>query len=348
MRGTRNLLRHLLLVLPVLVAAPGAPAAATDSDPQVNVYSARKEALIKPLLNRFTEQSGIRVNLVTGKADALLKRLESEGTNTPADVLITVDAGRLHRAKTAGLLTPVSSAVLEQMIPPPYRDPDGLWFGLSLRLRPLMISRDRVDPAALSRYEDLADPAWRNKICVRSSDNIYNQSLVASMIAAHGEAGTEKWARGLVANFARPPRGGDRDQIKAVAAGECDIALANTYYLGRMENSKKQEERMAAASVFILWPNQQGRGAHVNVSGAGVVRYAPHPGNAVKLLVFLVSDEAQRFYADSNYEYPVRSGVKANDTLRAWGEFKAESLNVSVLGENNAAAVMLMDRAGWK
>jgi iron(III) transport system substrate-binding protein len=211
-----------------------------------------------------------------------------------------------------------------------------------------MISRDRVDPAALSRYEDLADPAWRNKICVRSSDNIYNQSLVASMIAAHGEAGTEKWARGLVANFARPPRGGDRDQIKAVAAGECDIALANTYYLGRMENSKKQEERMAAASVFILWPNQQGRGAHVNVSGAGVVRYAPHPGNAVKLLEFLVSDEAQRFYADSNYEYPVRSGVKANDTLRAWGEFKAESLNVSVLGENNAAAVMLMDRAGWK
>lgn len=338
--------RFLLALSLLLAAVPFPPAAVADSE--VNVYSARKEALIKPLLDRFTEQTGITVNLVTGKADALLKRLESEGANTPADVLITVDAGRLHRAKAAGLFKPVSSTVLQQAIPTAYRDPDNQWFGLSLRLRPIMISRDRVAAGTLTRYEDLADPAWRKKVCVRSSNNIYNQSLVAAMIAAHGEAKAEQWARGLVANFARPPRGGDRDQIHAVAAGECDVALANTYYLGRMENSKKPEERAAASSVSILWPNQQDRGAHVNVSGAGVVRHAPHPGNATRLLEFLVSNEAQQYYADSNYEYPVKPGVAANETLNAWGDFRAEALNVSVLGENNAAAVMLMDRAGWK
>lgn len=316
---------------------------------EVNLYSARQEYLIKPLLDRFSEQTGINVNLVTGNADALLQRLRSEGRNSPADVLLTVDAGRLHRAREAGVLQPVESQLLNDVVPAHFRDPDGYWYGLSVRARPIMYSIERVDPQTLSTYEDLAGPEWNDRICIRSSGNIYNQSLVASMIAAHGAERTESWARDFVDNFARDPEGGDRDQIRGVANGECDIAIANTYYLGYMlsdEADPAQQE--AARKVAVFWPNQQGRGAHVNVSGAGVTTAAPNRDNAIRLLEFLVDEDSQRWYAERNHEYPVREGVPVSDTLESWGEFRADSLNLSRLGELNREAVMIMDRAGWK
>jgi len=329
----------------VLALAMAASAAAADI---VNLYSARKEHLIKPLLERFEAQSGIRVNLVTGNADALLQRLEREGRNTPADLFITVDAGRLHRAKAAGVLQAVRSKALERAIPAQYRDPEGYWFGLSLRARPIMYAKDRVEPGALSTYQALAQERWRGRICIRSSSNIYNQSLVASMIAVNGVEATERWARALVQNFARPPAGGDTDQIEAVAAGQCDIAIANTYYLGRMLNAGDPETRRAARKIGVFWPNQAGRGAHVNVSGAGVTGAAPHRDNAVRLLEFLVTDEGQRWYAEVNNEYPVKPDVPWSGTVRGWGRFRADDINLSRLGELNAEAVKLMDRAGWR
>ncbi len=316
---------------------------------EVNLYSARKEALIKPLLDEFSQKTGIKVNLVTGKADALLKRLETEGANTPADVLITVDAGRLHRAKIAELLQPVSSDVLQESVPASYRDPDNYWFGLSLRARPIMYAIGKLDPSTLTSYEELAEPRWKGKICVRSSSNIYNQSLVASMIVAIGEQQTEQWARALVANLARPPKGGDRDQIRAAAAGQCTIAIANTYYLARMATSKKgQRAREVAGKIGIIWPNQKGRGTHINVSGAGVTKFAKHKDNAIKLLEFLVGGEAQRLYADSNHEYPVKAGMEPSEILKQWGTFEGDSVNLSLLGKYNSTAVKLMDRAGWR
>ena len=334
------------LAAAVLVVFAGAIPALAD---EVNLYSARKEALIKPVLDEFTRQTGITINLVTAKADALLARLGSEGKLTPADLFITVDAGRLYRARSAGLFQPITSPILQAAVPAHFRDPDGLWYGLSVRARPIMYVKGKVDPASLSRYEDLAEAKWKDRICVRSSGSIYNQSLVASMIAADGVADTEKWARGLVRNFARPPSGGDRDQIKAAAAGQCDIVLANTYYLAGMLNDKKNDaQRAAAEKMGIIWPNQSDRGAHVNVSGGGVIKYAKNRENAIKLLEFLVSDESQQWYAESNHEYPVKPGVRISDTLKGFGEFKADTINLSALGENNAAAVKLMDRAGWR
>lgn len=328
----------------VLMALP----ALGMADDEVNLYSARKEELIKPLLDRFTEQTGIRVNLVTGKADALLKRLQSEGMSSPADLLITTDAGRLHRAKVAGVTRAVASETLNTAIPASYRDPGGHWFGLSLRARPILYVRDRVDPSALSTYEALTAPEWKGRICIRSSNNIYNQSLVASLIAADGEESTETWAKGLVANLARPPKGGDRDQIKAAAAGQCDVAIANTYYLAGMLASKDEAQRSAAERMAVFWPNQDGRGTHVNVSGAAVTKAAKNTDAAVKLLEYLASDEAQQWYAKSNGEYPLRSDIPVSETLAAWGEFKADDLGLAKLGELNGTAVRLMDRAGWK
>ena len=335
-----------LLGLGSLVLVLGAPAAQAAGE--VNVYSARKEELIKPLLDRFTAETGIRVNLVTGKADELITRLKSEGRNSPADLLITVDAGNLYRAKELGLFQKVESPALAQAVPAAYRDPGMTWVGLSLRARPIMYAKDRVSPAELSTYEDLADPKWKGRVCIRSSSNIYNQSLVASMIAQRGEAAVEEWARGLVANMARPPQGGDRDQIKAAAAGVCDLAVANTYYLGGMLTDADPAQREAAAKVAVFWPNQKDRGTHVNVSGAGVTAAAKHKVEAVRLLEYLVTDEAQRWYAEVNIEYPVKPGVVWSETLESWGRFKADEINMGKLGEYNAAAVKLMDRAGWK
>lgn len=316
--------------------------------PELNLYSARKEALIQPLLERFTEQTGIKVNLVTGKADALLKRLTSEGRNSPADILLTTDAGRLYRAKAAGVTQPFDSESLNTLVPASYRDPEGHWVGLSVRSRPIIYVKGKVDPAELTSYEALSEPKWKRRICIRSSSNIYNQSLIASLIAANGKAETESWAKGFVANLARPPKGGDRDQIKAAAAGQCDIAIANTYYLAGMLNSNKADQVAAAGKMAVFWPNQNGRGAHVNISGAAITRSSKNVDAALKLLEFLASDSSQQWYAEVNGEYPVRQGVAVGETLKAWGEFKADTLNLGRLGELNAEAVMLMDRAGWR
>ena len=315
---------------------------------EVNLYSARKQALIKPLLEQFTHNTGIRVNLVTGKADTLIKRLEIEGKNTPADMLLTVDAARLMRAKDLGLFQAVESDSVNETIPSQYRDADNHWFGLSLRSRVIVYASDRVSPESLASYEQLAESQWKNRICVRSSSNIYNQSLVASLIAHKGVQMTEAWAAALVNNFARNPKGGDRDQIKAVVAGVCDIALVNTYYLAGMLNSNQPAEAEIARQVSLFWPNQQGRGAHMNVSGVGILKYARHVNEARQLLEYLISDEAQKWYNDTNYEFPVKVDIDSRDILSNWGDFKQDGLNLSELGKHNAAAVLLMDRAGWK
>lgn len=336
----------LLLTSSLLLGA--APVVHAEDDKLVHLYSARKEALIKPVLDKFTEQTGIEVKLITSKADALLKRLQTEGRNSPADVLLTTDAGRLHRAREAGVLQPIKSEVLNRAVPENYRDVDGYWYGLSLRARPIVYAKDRVKPEQLSTYEALAEPAMKGRVCIRSSNNIYNQSLVASMISTRGEAATEAWATDFVKNFARPPKGGDRDQIKAVAAGQCDVAVVNTYYLGVMLSSGTDDERAAAQKVAVFWPNQDGRGTHVNVSGAGVTAHARHRENAIKLIEFLASPEVQSWYARVNHEYPVVDGVESSDLLKDWGEFKADNINLTELGRLNADALRLMDRAGWR
>lgn len=323
-------------------------AASVLSAAEVNVYSARQENLIKPILDRFAEQTGITVNLITGGADELITRMELEGANSPADVLLTVDVGRLHRAEEMGLLQPVESEVLNTRVPEQYRDADGHWFSVSLRSRVIVYDRERVDPAQLSTYEDLADPKWAGKICIRSSSNIYNQSLTASLVSHHGAEATEQWARGLVANMARNPQGGDRDQIAAVAIGQCELAVVNTYYLAGMLNATSADQVEQAQAVAVFWPNQEGRGAHMNVSGAGVSRHAPNRAEAVQLLEYMVSDEAQAWYAEANNEYPVHPDVPVSDTLASWGEFKADPVALDQLGIHNAEAVRVMDRAGWR
>ncbi|MCF6298406.1 MAG: Fe(3+) ABC transporter substrate-binding protein [Thiomicrorhabdus sp.] len=315
---------------------------------EVNVYSARKEQLIKPLLTDFTQLTGIKVNLITSKADALLKRLESEGINTPADILITTDAGRLYRAKEAGVLQPSLNATMKNLVPEHLRDADGYWVGLTTRSRMIVYAKDRVTPAELSTYEALVSPKWKKRICVRSSNNIYNQSLVASMIAHKGEKETEAWVKGLVNNMARKPKGGDRDQIKAVAAGQCDIALVNTYYLGQMLNSNDPKQVKAAQQVGVFWPNQSDRGAHINVSGIAVTKAAKNRDNAIKLIEYLLSKDAQTWYAKTNNEYPVIADAPWSDTLKNWGKFHSDALNLTQLGNLNTQAIRIMDRAGWR
>ncbi len=333
------------LSIPALALLLSTPALAVE---EVNVYSARKEALIKPLLERFTQQTGIEVNLLTGKAKTLLKRLQSEGRNTPADLLLTTDAGNLHAATVAGLLQPVDSAVLKAAVPEHLRDPEDRWYALSTRSRVIVYSKERVAASELSTYEDLASPKWKGRLCIRSSSNIYNQSLLASLIRHNGIEQAEAWARGVVANMARPPKGNDRAQVKAVAVGICDIAVVNTYYLGVMLE-KDERQRKAASRVAVFFPNQEGRGAHINISGAGIVKGAKHRDHALRLLEFLVSDEAQRWYAGVNHEYPVKAGIPVSDIVQAWGyPFKQDRLNVSELGRYNAEAVRVFDRAGWK
>lgn len=332
----------------VLAVAATLVVPAVQAKDEVNVYSARKTELIEPLLERFTEQTGVKVNLVTGKDDALIKRLQVEGKASPADVLITVDAGRLHRAKAAGLLQTVDNAALNAVVPANLRDDDNQWFGLSLRARPIFYVKGKVDPKELSTYEGLTDSKWKGRICIRSSSNIYNQSLIGSMIEASGTDKTQAWAEGLVKNFARPPAGGDTDQLRAAAAGVCDIAVSNTYYFGRLIKSSKPEDNAVAEKLAIFWPNQNDRGTHVNVSGIGLTQSAKNTANAITLMEFLVSPESQAWYAEVNNEYPVIDGAVIDAVVKGWGEFKSDSVALTKLGINNRAAVELMDRAGWK
>lgn len=314
---------------------------------EVNLYSARNSELIEPLLERFSAQTGIDVNLVTGSADALLQRLQAEGNLSPADVFITVDAARLQQAKEAGVLQPFSSAEINRVVPAHLRDAEGQWVALSQRARVIFYRQGAVEPDQLSTYEALADDQWRGRVCIRSSSNVYNQSMVASMISANGEAATQQWANDFTSSFARPPAGGDTDQLRALAAGVCDVAVANTYYYGRMLKSDG-DDLAAANKIAFIWPNQQDRGTHVNVSGAGITKAAKNKDNAIALLEFLLSPESQQWYAEVNSEFPVVPSVARGDVVGSWGDFKADNVPLNTLGVFNKTAVQVMDRAGWK
>jgi iron(III) transport system substrate-binding protein len=315
---------------------------------EVNVYSARKEALIKPALDEFTQQTGIKVNLITGNADALITRIKSEGEFSPADVLLTTDAGRLVRAKQQGLTQAFLSETVDKVVAKPLRDEQGHWFALTMRARPIMVVKGSAQANQQIDYETLASPELDGKVCVRSSSNIYNQSMISARLELLGEASTLQFINGLVKNFARSPKGGDRDQIKAMVAGQCQFAIANTYYLAGMRKSADPSEVQIAEKVKVLWPNQSNRGTHVNISGAALMRFAPNPDAAKQLLDFLLSEKSQSWYAEVNHEYPVREGVTWSQVLIDMGKFKAEAVPLERVGELNAEAVKLMDQAGWK
>ena len=333
--------------LAIAIALAGASGLAY-ADGSVNVYSARHYDSDQAMYDAFTEQTGIEVNVLQGDSDQLIQRIKREGEASPADIMMTVDAGRLWRAEEEGIFAQVDSEVLNERLPESMRHPEGDWFGFSQRVRAIFYNPETIEPEQVDSYEKLADLSLKGKICIRSSNNIYNQSLLASMVEHHGEEGAEEWAQGVVDNMARDPEGGDRDQIKGVASGECDVAVANHYYYVRLLTSDDADEREAAESVQILFPNQDDRGAHVNVGGAGLVKGAPNHDNAVAFLEFLASDEAQELFAVGNHEFPVVEGVAVDEVLGSWGEFKKDEVNVSVLGENNPEAVKIFDRVGWR
>ena len=314
----------------------------------INLYSSRHYDTDQALYDSFTKKTGLKVNLIESKGDELIERIKSEGANSPADVFITVDAGRLGRAEEAGILQPISSSTLNSKIPANLRSPKNLWFGFSKRARVIVYNKDKVKPSELSTYEDLATDKWKSKILIRSSNNIYNQSLIASLIEAHGMSDTENWAKGFVSNFARPPEGNDTAQIKGVAAGIGDIGIANSYYVGRLAKSDKAEDKAVVQKIGMFFPNQDGRGTHINISGGGVVKTAPNKEGAIKFLEHLASPEAQKIFSEGNNEYPVVEGVPIPSVLTTYGNFKSDAVNVAVYGKLNAEAIKLMDRVGWK
>lgn len=307
----------------------------------LTVYSSRNEHLIKPLFDRYTEKTGVAIRYITDKEGPLMARLEAEGDSSPADILMTVDAGNLWQAAQKGLLQPVASTLLDERVPQNLRAADGSWYGLSIRARTLVYAPGRVDPQNLSTYEALADPVWQGRLCLRTAKKVYNQSLVASLIATHGEPVVENIVRGWVANLATEPFSSDTLALEAVMAGQCDLTVVNTYYFGRL--LKDQPD----AGLAIFWPNQQDRGVHVNISGAGVTRHAPHPAEATALLEWLASEEAQADFAGLNQEYPVNPSVSPSAEVAAWGEFVADPVDVEIMGRLQADAVRLMDRAGY-
>ncbi|MCZ7563851.1 MAG: Fe(3+) ABC transporter substrate-binding protein [Burkholderiales bacterium] len=329
----------------VLAALPFAAAA----QQVLNLYTARHYSTDEALYADFTKKTGIKINRIEGGEDALFERIKAEGANSPADVFLTVDVGRIWRADQAAIFAPASSATLAKRIPASFRDPDGEWFGFSARARVIAYDRIRVKPGEIARYEDLADPKWKGQICSRSSSHPYNLSLIASMVSHLGEAKAKAWVEGVRANLARDPKGGDTDQLRSVAAGECAIAIGNHYYYVRLMRSSKPADKAVVERVGLIWPNQGDRGVHMNISGGGILRHAPHKEAAVKFLEYLASDSAQTYFANGNNEWPTVPGVKlANPELESLGEFKPDTLNVAELGRNQAIAQKLADQAGWK
>jgi iron(III) transport system substrate-binding protein len=313
---------------------------------EVNIYSSRHYDTDLALYQDFTRETGIKVNRIEADADALIERIGAEGEFSPADLLITVDAGRLWRAEEAGILAPVDSKVLAERLPANLRHPQGLWFGLSTRARIIIYDKAKGAPEGLADYADLADPKFRGEICMRSSSNIYNISLLSGIIAHKGAAAAEDWTRGVVANFKQPPQGNDTAMIEAVAAGQCRISVVNTYYLARYAGGDA-EAKAIFDKVGVIFPDQGGVGTHVNVSGAGLVKTAPNRENAVKFLEYLTSASAQRYFADGNNEYPAAIGLKAHSAVERLGSFKADTLSVADIGKGQAEAVRIFDRAGW-
>ncbi|MCZ2256899.1 Fe(3+) ABC transporter substrate-binding protein [Sporosarcina sp. G11-34] len=324
------------------------PGAKSNEKSEVNLYTSRHYDVDDELYKSFEQQTGIKVNIIKDEADVLIERIKREGSATKADLLLTADVGRLYRAKEEGLLQPVSSDKLANQIPSKFRDTDDMWVGLTKRARILVYNKDKVKPEELSTYEALTEDKWKGRVLVRSSESVYNQSLLASFIEINGEEKAKEWAQGIVDNMARNPEGGDRDQAKGIAAGSGDIAIMNSYYFGQMLNSVDNEEVKIAESLGVFFPNQETTGAHVNISGAGVVKDSKNAENALKLLEFLTGDEAQVKFASANYEFPVNPGVEPSELLKSWGDFKEQDIPLSVLGENNAKAIITLNEVGWK
>jgi iron(III) transport system substrate-binding protein len=315
---------------------------------EVNIYSYRQTFLIEPLLKAFSEQTGIKTNVVFAKK-GLLERLEHEGRNSPADILLTSDIGPLFDATERDLFAPLSSDIINKNVPAQYRDPEGRWIGLTSRARLIYASKERVKEGEISSYEELADPKWKGRICTRSGKHTYNLSLIGSMIAHHGEAETETWLSAVKENLAQKPQGNDRAQVKAIKEGVCDLALGNSYYFGHMlTNEKEPEQKAWAESVNLVFPNQNGRGTHMNISGAGVTKYAPHPEAAKKLIEFLTQEEAQRYYADVNFEFPVRPDTPRSALIEKYmSNFKADSINLQEVSAQRSAAAKMVDKVGF-
>ncbi|MEQ8391674.1 MAG: Fe(3+) ABC transporter substrate-binding protein [Thalassospira sp.] len=317
---------------------------AANAAEEVNVYSLRQPFLIKPMFERFTEETGIRVNTLYSQS-GLVERIKHEGRNSPADLLLTVDIGRIQDAVDADIAQPIQSDILDANIPAQFRDENHLWVGMTTRARVIYTSLDRVDPAEISSYEELADPKWKGRICVRSGMHVYNIALIASMIAHHGPEETKAWLTALKDNLARKPQGADTDQIEAVSQGVCDVAIGNSYYYGKMLDDPNKAP--AAKAVRIVFPNQGDRGTHVNISGVALMKNAPNKENALKLVEFLSNDEAQHMYADINFEYPVKQGVAWSEMVRSWGTFRHDELSLNAIAANRGEAIRLIDEVGF-
>ncbi|OSQ34748.1 MULTISPECIES: Fe(3+) ABC transporter substrate-binding protein [Thalassospira] len=311
---------------------------------EVNVYSLRQEFLVEPLFENFTAETGIEVNVIFAEK-GLVERIKQEGANSPADILMTVDISRIQQAVDVGVTASVSNDVLSTNIPAHLRDPEGHWFALTQRGRAIYASKERVAEGEISSYEDLADPKWEGKVCTRSGTHVYNVALFASMIAVHGEEKAKEWLEGLKNNLARKPQGNDRGQVKAIKEGECDIAIGNTYYFGKMMDN--EEQRPWAEAVNIVFPNQDGRGMSMNISGMSLIRSAPNQENAVKLMEFLAGDVAQQIYAEVNYEYPVKPGVEWAENVESWGTFKADDISLAEIARLTPDAIKMVDEIGY-
>jgi iron(III) transport system substrate-binding protein len=339
--------RPLLAVLSVLsLSVPGALRAQGG---EINLYSARHYDTDRALYDEFTKETGIRIRLIEGQADQLIERIRNEGVNSPADVFLTVDAARLARAAQAGILAPHGSAEIDKHIPAELRDPGGLWFAVTQRVRLIMYDRQKGAPEGLTRYEDLADPRFRGQICARSGAHPYNTSLAAAILAADGPEKTEAWARGVVANFARPPQGGDRDQFRAIPSGQCTLAISNSYYLGLYGRSDKPEDQELFKRIGVIFPNQApgDRGAHANISGAGLAKNAPNKANALRFLEFLTTHKAQEMFALGNMEYPAVADAPLHPALASLGRFRAEAVNAAGNLDKTPEALQILQRAGW-
>jgi len=337
-----------ILFLFILIAS--ACSTNNETSNEVNLYSQRHYAVDELQYKNFTEKTGIKVNVVKANADELIERLKNEGGSSPADLFVTVDAGKLFNAREAGVLQKIPSESINQNIMGELRDPEGFWAPITYRSRVIVYSNERVKKSDLSTYEDLANPKWKNRLLVRSSSNAYNQALMSSLVANLGSENTESWASAVVSNFARDPKGSDRDQVKAIAAGQGDIAIVNSYYIGLLLASEKEEELNAGNSVSVFFPNQgeSDRGSHINISALGLIKSSPNIENAIKLIEYLTSEEAQDVYVNNSYEYPANSMVEPSQIVKSWGGFKIDKLNLNALGEFRPEALRIFDKTGWK
>ena len=343
------MIRQFIYIVAIIPALVITGCSSTPIDEEVNLYTARKEHLIRPLIDIFEKETGIKVNIVSAKTKVLIKKIIDQGETSPADLLITVDAGNLHKAKLKNITQEIKSEKLNGLVPKHLRDKEGHWYGLSIRSRVIMYNPETINAKDIMNYENLMDPTLKGRVCIRSSSNIYNQSLLASIIHHNGEQAAKKWAKGVVNNFSRQPKGNDRGQMTAVVLGKCDVTLANTYYLGKWISSKKDIERAYAKKIKVIFPNQDNRGSHINISGVFLTKNAKNRDNAIKLIEFLANDKAQEIYAKKNHEYPIRQDINISDIVRSWGyPFKMDTMNLTNLGELNDDAGKVFDIAKWK